>query len=168
MGILSFPISFGLGTGLHGVNKKKKEAFKRDGSVGLGWVDFWRLDFCFIFSSQSWFHFFWANIGGGQKKKVTIFWEGVLFFLKISSGGPFDLPVYTSLCTFWTMVFYFPFCMLHRPFPARVGGVSILWCIILATCTLLWVQMFKFRLSSVLGGRFTQGGNFRMFVKYLD
>lgn len=126
----------------------------------LIFASFSLLNLGFISSGQT--------LEAGKKKRLLFSGRGFLFFLKISSGGPFDLPVYTSLCTFWTMVFCFPFCMLHRPFPARVGGVSILWCIILATCTLLWVQMFKFRLSSVFGGRFTQGGNFRMFVKYLD
>lgn len=119
-GYTFFPISFGLGTGVD--QKKKKERwFGWLVWFGLGWVDFWRLDFCFIFSSQSWFHFFWANIGGGQKKKGSYFLGGGLFFLKISSGGPFDLPVYSSLCTFWTMVFCFSSLHITLSF-SRPGG----------------------------------------------
>lgn len=144
LGIPFFPFSFGLGTGRAGYCEKRKREKRHSKEmgwlvgwlvgrlVGLGWVDFWRLDFCFIFSSQSWFHFFWvSNALEADKKKFPIFWEGFILFFNISSGGPFDLPVQSSLCTFWNMGFCFSLCILYRLFPARV--ISILWCIILAT-----------------------------------
>lgn len=124
-----------------GGTPKKIEKKRFGWLVYLGWFDFRRLDLFASFSLLDLgFDLFWAvckqGIGGGQKK--SFYFLGGFF----SSGGNSNHLTYwycySSLCAFWEHRFFvFLLYILYCLFPgAGRGWLSILWCIILATCTL--------------------------------